>query len=184
MILKFIKAVSTVMRIGPDKIERLEREVKRLEREATTDPLTGLLNRRGFEDQLKIEKKRSDRYGHRFLAVYIDIDNLKAINDLQGHDHGDKMIISVTEMIKRNCRSTDFAARVGGDEFIIIFTETGEDEAEAIVERLRSEADNISIGYCQYHGDAIPMDGVMRIAETRMREDKKKKRCKVKGRDD
>ncbi len=174
MILKFIKAVLIVMKIGPDKIERLERE-------ATTDPLTGLLNRRGFQEQLKIEKNRSNRYGHRFLVVYIDIDNLKAINDLQGHDHGDKLIISVTETIKRNCRSTDFAARVGGDEFIIIFTETGEDDAEVIVERLRFEADNVSIGYCQYYKDTISIDGVMRIAETKMREEKRRK---AKGRDD
>ena len=107
--MKFIKAFFLVLQIGPEKVLRLQEE-------SITDPLTGLLNRRGFYERLRIEKSRSDRYGHSFLLAYLDLDNLKKINDTLGHHEGDKALISLAETVKKNIRSTDFAGRLGGDE--------------------------------------------------------------------
>ncbi len=171
MFIKFVKAVSIVLRIGSDKVLELQEESR-------TDPLTGLFNRRGFQERIDIEKKRSDRYGHRFLIAYIDMDNLKEINDLQGHHKGDDAIIELSEVIKRNCRSTDFAARLGGDEFVVVFSETSEGDECAIMERLESESGNVSIGYHHYRSNGPPIEGAMRMAETMMREEKKRRKAK------
>ncbi len=166
--LKFFKAILIVLRMGPERIERLEKD-------ARTDPLTSLLNRRGFEERIDTEKERSNRYGHPFVVAYIDMDNLKEINDSQGHGAGDEALISLARNIERNCRAIDFAARLGGDEFIIVFPETSESDAEIIIERIR-EIKNISVGYCQYSsGDAV-LSEVVNRAERRMREEKKKKK--------
>ena len=165
--LKFIKAVSIVLRLGPEKIERLEKD-------SITDPLTGLLNRRGFQEHLTIEKERSERYGHSFLIVYVDMDNLKDINDSEGHEAGDKALTSLAKKIEENCRIMDFAARSGGDEFIVVFPETTEEEAEKIVERFR-KIENVSVGYCQY-SSGITLEEATKKAEGRMYEEKRKKK--------
>lgn len=172
--IKFIKALSLVLKMGPDKILKLQEESR-------TDSLTGLLNRRGFRERLEIEKVRSDRYGHRFMLVYLDLDDLKKINDLQGHHEGDRALVSLAEVIKRNCRFTDFAGRLGGDEFAIVFSETEEKDDKMILERLGFEVGNASIGHSHYCGGSISVDGVVRHAETMMREAKKGR--KAKGRD-
>ncbi len=168
IIRKIFKAVVLVLRMGPDRIEKLEKE-------ATTDYLTGLLNRRGFEKRVEVEKERSDRYSYPFLVVYIDMDNLKEINDDEGHDAGDDAIIFLAETIKQSCRIMDFAARTGGDEFVIIFPETSESDAEKIVSRLRKK-NNISVGYSQYSGKKENLRDVMKLAEKRMYIEKKSKR--------
>jgi GGDEF domain-containing protein len=93
--INFFKALIVVSREGPEKIEKLKEEAK-------TDFLTGLLNRRGFQERIEIEKERSERYGHPFLVVYIDMDNLKKINDSKGHHAGDEALISLAENIKKN----------------------------------------------------------------------------------
>ncbi len=169
MILRFVKAIMVVFRAGPGGIEKLIKD-------SVTDSLTGLLNKRGFDEFLEIEKSRSDRYGHCFSIIYIDMDNLKKINDFQGHDVGNKALISLAETIKSNCRNTDFAARVGGDEFIIVLPETDEQNAGTIIERIRNEAGNISAGCSEYCG-ITSADGIIRMAETRMREEKRKKKA-------
>ena len=181
----FFVLLKRVISIGVNeslrRIERAEKEarieserIEKLEREARTDILTGLLNRRGLEDRLDLEKERSNRYGHPFLVVYIDMDNLKEINDSQGHEAGDAALISLAENIERSCRTIDFAARFGGDEFIIVFPETSENDAEIILERIR-EIQNISVGYCQYSPD-VALNEVVNKAEKQMYEEKKKKK--------
>ncbi len=162
MILKIVRAVAIVLRIGPEKILKLEKE-------AITDPLTGLLNRRGLEERLKEELKRFERYKRPFLIAFIDLDDLKTVNDLYGHQRGDQVIVSLAETIKRSCRAVDFSARVGGDEFIIVFTETTD---RTIVQRLRQG--NVSIGYSCYEGSKS-LEETIAEAETMMRQEKKLK---------
>ena len=171
--IKFIQAVLLVMRIGPEKVLRLEEESR-------VDFLTGLLNRRGFRERLIIEKSRSDRYGHRFLVVYLDLDGLKEINDTFGHNEGDKVLVSLAEKVKKNIRSTDFAGRLGGDEFAIVFSET--EETEIVLKRLTTDVDGISsVGHYHYDGsELISLDEIVYLAESEMR---KEKRYKAKGRD-
>ena len=140
--MRFIKAFLLVLKLGPDRILELERE-------ARTDPLTGLLNRRGFLERLKLEIARSDRYDHQFLVVYLDLDGLKEVNDLQGHEEGDRALVSLATTIKKSCRQNDFAARLGGDEFAVVFVET-RGRIDEPLKRMSMEAKNASIGYYRY----------------------------------
>jgi len=167
--IRFIKAFLLVLKLGPERILRLEEESR-------TDLLTGLLNRRGFLERLELEKSRSNRYGHQFLVAYLDLDDLKEINDLQGHQEGDRALISLATAIKRSCRQSDFAARLGGDEFAIGFVEI-KGPGDGILKRLSMEVKNASIGSYHYQSSlGVSVDEILHLAETGMREEKKKRK--------
>ena len=102
-----------------------------------TDFLTGLHNMRTFLPLAQIEYERSIRRGHPFAVFMIDADNLKAVNDRYGHDYGSAMITQIGQVIARNFRPSDIAARYGGDEFIVLLQETDMARAVLAAERLR-----------------------------------------------
>ena len=85
------------------------------------DPLTGLVNRREFEDVAQAEFIRSHRYQRRFTIAYIDLDNFKWVNDNLGHAAGDRVLKMVGTVLKNSLRDTDCEARLGGDEFRCCF---------------------------------------------------------------
>jgi diguanylate cyclase (GGDEF)-like protein len=104
-----------------------------LKASATRDGLTGLLNHRAAMDQLEYQMNAAKRYGHPLSLSYIDLDNLKTINDTLGHRQGDQMILVAAESIRKAIRNTDVAARIGGDEFIVVLPGlAGEDSREVI----------------------------------------------------
>ena len=111
---------------------RRERAISR------TDGLTGLLNGRGFYEAAAVELARSTRYRHPLTLAYVDLDDFKAINDRFGHARGDEVLVAVARALRRACRSTDVVGRVGGDEFVVLFPETGRDAAETALVKLRS----------------------------------------------
>ena len=92
---------------------------RRLQAIASTDPLTGLLNRRGFESEAKRHFVRLQRSGRQAVLMYVDLDNFKAVNDTHGHGVGDEALVFVRDLLKNNTRPTDLVARMGGDEFVI-----------------------------------------------------------------
>ncbi len=96
---------------------------------ARTDPLTGMINRRYFNELADKEIRRSKRFKHPFAVAYIDIDNFKGVNDRFGHDEGDKLLLSTAEVMHSHIRETDIAARLGGDEFIVLLPETEHESA-------------------------------------------------------
>lgn len=104
---------------------------------AQSDHLTGALTRRGFVEQVEREIKRSRRYERPSSLVMLDLDYFKAINDGHGHGVGDNVLRHVAEIIKATIRPSDFLGRLGGEEFGILLTETGEDDAKAAAERIR-----------------------------------------------
>ncbi|HYE13353.1 MAG TPA: diguanylate cyclase [Pyrinomonadaceae bacterium] len=108
------------------------------EEAAFTDHLTGLANRRRFERQLEREAARTERYGHPFCLLLIDIDNFKEVNDTQGHDAGDEAIRRVGGAIQTATRGIDTCARIGGDEFAVILPETDIERGLEVAERLRA----------------------------------------------
>jgi diguanylate cyclase (GGDEF)-like protein len=113
--------------------------LRREQRAAVTDSLTGLLNRRGLEDRLTEELARCRRNGHELSLVMMDCDGLKAINDTGGHELGDAVLQRVGDCLRDHKRIADVAARLGGDEFVVLLPETGAGDALGVAERFRRE---------------------------------------------
>lgn len=111
--------------------------IRRLEREAKTDYLTGFLNKRVLWDVLAAELQRAARYGCHLSVIFLDIDDFKAYNDTFGHLTGDVVLQKTAELIKNSIRTTDIACRYGGEEFIIILPGTKGGDAAKVAERIR-----------------------------------------------
>jgi diguanylate cyclase (GGDEF)-like protein len=143
--------------------EALAREVHL----SRTDPLTGLANRRYFNELASAEVSRSRRYNHPMSMAFIDLDNFKWVNDTLGHEKGDEVLVTVADVFDKALRRTDRAARFGGDEFAIILVETEAGSAINVIDRIRSNmavvADangwpvTLSIGLVNY---IVPPDSV------------------------
>ncbi len=113
------------------------RLVGNLREMATTDSLTGLLNRRAFFELAEREFARYQRYRHPLCAVMVDVDSFKEINDRFGHQAGDAVLAGVARQCRQELRRVDIAARFGGDELVLLLPETGLDDALWVVQRLR-----------------------------------------------
>ena len=106
---------------------------------ARTDFLTGLANPRWFYEVCDAEASRSRRYRRPMTLVYIDVDDFKSVNDRFGHRGGDDLLRVVGQTVRTTVRHTDFAARWGGDEFVILLPETDSDQAVIVVDKLRAQ---------------------------------------------
>jgi len=151
---------------------------EKMQRQASTDGLTGLANHRTFYDILEKELWRSRRYGGRISVIMVDIDDLKKTNDTYGHRAGDKAIREVSSRIKGCIRQIDTAARYGGDEFAIILPNTRLGEATVVAERIvgavasrptswkREEIHlSVSVGLGEYDANTNPEDVASRSDE-------------------
>ncbi len=118
--------------------ERVQGLVTRLADAARTDPLTGLHNRRGFEESIAVEIERARRGGHPLTLLLADLDHFKRVNDRLGHAAGDAALTTVGRILREGKRQIDYAARAGGEEFALILPETTDQEAYVVAERLRS----------------------------------------------
>lgn len=131
------KLLGTVLSAELEALES-ERGRERSQREATTDDLTGLVNRRGWNAAIEAEELRASRYGNPTSIVIVDLDGLKELNDTQGHAAGDELICRAAGVLTAAVRSHDVVARLGGDEFGVLAVECGTTELDSLVERLRS----------------------------------------------
>ena len=104
---------------------------------ASRDELTGLFNRRAFNEHCQAELQRSIRYPAFLSFVLVDVDNFKLINDTHGHSAGDRVLRSVADIFRENVRETDIVGRFGGEEFAFLLPETLSEQACAVAERLR-----------------------------------------------
>ncbi|MDQ1709122.1 MAG: diguanylate cyclase [Frankiaceae bacterium] len=114
---------------------RLREELQAL---ARTDPLTGLLNRRGLEESLDRETARARRTDGSVCLALIDLDRFKTLNDTRGHAAGDAALRDIGDLLTRGLRANDVAGRWGGDEFAVVFGGLPEDCARDVIDRLRS----------------------------------------------
>jgi len=144
------------------------------------DPLTGIFNRRYFENQLSKELQRASRYEHTLSILFIDIDQFKKINDEFGHQVGDSVLSQLSDILERSVRSVDVVARYGGDEFIILLPETKKTYALKTAERilkhiknydffknaLKVKELNISIGVAGFPEDAGGTYELIKKADT------------------
>lgn len=115
----------------------LGRQADRLLELSETDPLTGLRNARVFQERLLEEIARARRYRHPLSLLFVDVDGLKAVNDRGGHVAGDAALVRVATALRRTARSTDLAARWGGDEFALLAPDTTSAAALTLGERIR-----------------------------------------------
>ncbi|OLE51348.1 MAG: hypothetical protein AUG51_22870 [Acidobacteria bacterium 13_1_20CM_3_53_8] len=115
------------------------------EEQAFTDHLTGLANRRRFERQLEREMARSLRYEHPFCLLLLDLDNFKQVNDRFGHQLGDEALSMLAKTLQAETRGIDLAARIGGEEFAVLLTETGYEGGVEVAERLRESIKQVSV---------------------------------------
>jgi diguanylate cyclase (GGDEF)-like protein len=113
------------------------RRAERAEAEATRDQLTGLYNRRGWCMLLNREEDRCRRYGHPACVVSIDLDELKLINDTQGHGAGDALLARAGHALASLARNSDVVARLGGDEFAVLLVECDHYDAQAMLQRMQ-----------------------------------------------
>ncbi|HEX9108983.1 MAG TPA: GGDEF domain-containing protein [Longimicrobiales bacterium] len=118
------------------------------------DPLTGLANRRFFEERLAAEARRCDRYGRPLAVVMVDIDHFKRVNDTHGHDGGDAVLRALGDLLATSLRETDLPARLGGEEFVLLLPETPLDAAAETAERLRARVEALAI---PWRGGTIPI---------------------------
>ena len=114
------------------------------ERLVTTDPLTGALNRRAFQEIVEVEIIRARRYRRPASCLYLDVDGLKTVNDSLGHAAGDELLSRFVSVLGSVVRSTDRVARLGGDEFAVFCPETSVAQAIVVAERLLSGLDAAS----------------------------------------
>jgi len=136
-----------------------------LRRLATTDPLTGLPNRRHFLSVGASEIERSQRYGHPLVVCMIDVDHFKAINDTHGHAAGDAVLTEIVRRIEAQLRTGDVFARLAGDEFVALLVETDIDTATVVAQRLREAVAAAPVSYAASHIEASISIGAAILGE-------------------
>ena len=131
-------------RIALDAATSMERtllkqtlRIEEMARLASTDQLTGVYNRRGFEQEFQRVLSAATRYGETGILIYVDLDGFKPINDTYGHAAGDEMLIEVARVLNKHIRPQDMVARLGGDEFAILLTRTDWKDGLKRAERIK-----------------------------------------------
>ena len=148
-------------------IAATEEAVRRLQAAALTDPLTGLFNRRAFQQDLDRARAHSDRVDEPFTVAMIDLVGLKAINDRGGHVAGDAALSAMGDAIRQAVRADDRGYRIGGDEFALILPNTVLPDPRALVQRLEGAgAPRMTIGVASVPGD--PIDRLVEVADERL----------------
>jgi diguanylate cyclase (GGDEF)-like protein len=131
------------------KLNRVIRERalrRQLEKLAIRDPLTGLSNRRSFQDTARKEAMRSVRYHHSLFLFFLDVDNFKAYNDMHGHQAGDDLLVQTANLLNASIRENiDSAFRYGGDEFVLLLPHLASQQALIVAERIREKFDRLGL---------------------------------------
>jgi len=169
--LDYLESISDRLAVSIAKEFALEQ----LEEKSRIDVLTGLFNRRHFEERFKEEISRHSRYDDAFSILMLDLDKFKAYNDTQGHPAGDKLLGQIGKIINGSIRDADQAFRYGGDEFVIILPRTTVEAAYVVAERVRVQiaremetqgiAVTISIGLANCPTDGVVDEALVDVAD-------------------
>ena len=157
--------LSTILQIelrAADEVRRSER----IQAEALIDVLTNLYNRMGWNRLLAAEEDRCRRYGHPAAVLIVDLDNLKQVNDTQGHAAGDALIAGTANALCQAARSGDVVARLGGDEFGILSAECDREGGEALLQRVRAALDEANVKASVGLAVRIPSEGLEEACKT------------------
>lgn len=129
------------------KSEEHKSLIQKVTAQATIDELTGIYNRRHFNERVHKALVMANRYGHPLSLIVFDIDHFKRVNDKYGHDIGDEVLIQVSQFLKKTLRETDLYARWGGEEFIVMLHDTHGEAAKKVAEKLRVGIEQLHLGY-------------------------------------
>jgi two-component system cell cycle response regulator len=166
-------------------IEQMQGAEQYIQDLSTTDPLTGLLNQRTFDEVMLREHRKAERNGRPYCLCVVDVDNIKQLNETLGRDAGDKVLSAVGAAITRSIRASDVAARLGGDEFVLLLTDTDVPIGSAIAARVRSHVyagtvsvanrmlrANVHLGLAGFPKDRREPKELLVLAHQRMQHDK------------
>lgn len=183
-----IKEIKLLEKAFNIKNRALYSSSSKLEKASNKDHLTGIYNRRKFNEYSTLLLKDAQRYGHIFSLVLIDLNKFKAINDTYGHTIGDNVLIFFSQIINKSIRETDYLFRMGGDEFYLLLSNTTNNESIVIVRKLQEKLKNskfisenikleinASFGIVQYGLDADKIEDLVKIADKRMYANKNNK---------
>ena len=163
---------------------------------STADPLTGIFNRRFFDDYFENELLRASRYDVPVAVAMIDVDHFKRFNDVWGHATGDRALKTVARVLLRAVRRSDLVARYGGEEFVVVFRETEAEEAVGRVEEIRRAVEaepllvarttgpariTVSAGVASWPADGLTAEALLAAADKRLFEAKDRGRNRVVG---
>lgn len=135
-----------LQRLVDEKTRELNEALQKISMLAATDKLTGLLNRLKLDEYLDNELQRSQRYGNSLSVIMADLDDFKTINDHYGHLTGDQALVDLAALISACVRQTEIVGRWGGEEFLVICTETSAVQASELAERIRAAVENHAFG--------------------------------------
>ena len=188
----------TQERLDQDRISQFILQLSsantKLEALSTTDEMTQLKNFRFFKNTLEAEHERCQRYERPYSLIFFDLDHFKHYNDRNGHPAGDELLRGLSDVLMNQCRSTDILARDGGEEFVVLATETELAEAVILAERLREAIDkqpfafaefqplgkvSASIGVAAYPGDGLTAAEVLEAADQAVYQSKANGRNRV-----
>jgi diguanylate cyclase (GGDEF)-like protein len=173
---------ASAMVIAHRRVRRQDQYVAAVRAAAITDPLTGILNRRGFIGALQRELARAKRHQLRFVVAYVDVRGLKAVNDSEGHLAGDALLEEVARMLRDCARADDVVGRLGGDEMGLLLVEQGPEGADAVLRRLRNQIPvrrdalglltpwDVTIGTAAFPTDGSTVNALIATADRRLYE--------------
>jgi diguanylate cyclase (GGDEF)-like protein len=149
-------------------VECVEGRMRHLELDALIDPLTGAGNRRALERDLRLWLAQAVRYEHELSIVVVDLDGLKAVNDVQGHEAGDALLRQLATTFAGGLRAGDGFYRLGGDEFVAVLPHATTEDAEKLVERARRDAPPFSAGVATSPDDGSAPSLLLDVADQRL----------------
>jgi diguanylate cyclase (GGDEF)-like protein len=164
-------------------------ELRKLQFNAATDPLTGLYNRRLFEEQIDKELNRAQRYSQNLALVILDLHQFKEVNDRYGHPRGDALLKTVASTLKQSLRTSDYAFRFGGDEFATLLVQSDMEQASTLARRIRANfaasiepmqmttQSGLDYGIAIYPQDGAQREVLVRVADERLYEMKHSQRA-------
>ncbi|MFO7973139.1 MAG: diguanylate cyclase [Candidatus Hydrogenedentota bacterium] len=129
------------------QIQEQRDQLEQLQSDASLDFLTKIPNRRTFDERLREEMSRASRYGSTFSLMVVDVDHFKNINDLHGHQAGDRILRAIAHILAEQRRASDFLARYGGEEFVVLLPETPAQRALNLAEKTRRKVHNARFRY-------------------------------------
>jgi diguanylate cyclase (GGDEF)-like protein len=155
-----LKTNSNEIKAMEQRIKELEAELEQVKEDSKNDFLTKLYNRRALDEQFTLKEAEFKRYNIDYTVVMFDLDHFKAINDTYGHDAGDIVLSAFAKILKKEAREVDIVGRFGGEEFMVILTQTSTDGAKIFANKVRQSVEKTKFIYKDIRIDVTVSAGI------------------------